>query len=138
MPSLCAEQFVETGLHLKLAPPSGAADKNIASTPVPATPTPRLGMQTDWGVVPFVGSALPLPAEAPERSPSTTGTASVSSAPFCDLDAGVSYSLSPSTNLNLGYRLPNSVWSGVLGPLGEDNSGDPAGKKVTIGIDIGF
>jgi hypothetical protein len=137
MPPLCVEQFVDTTLNLHRPPPSSAAADNGGSLPAGAT-SPRLGLQTDWGVAPFVGSALPLPAETPERIPADGGTMSAGTAPFCDLDAGVSYSLGRSTNLNLGYRLPSSVWSGALGPLGEDGAGESSGKQVTIGIDIGF
>lgn len=137
MPPLCVEQFIDNSPNLHRAPPSPAAADNESSSPAGAT-SPRLGLQTEWGFAPFVGSALPLPAEAPERIPAAGGTVTAGTAPFCDLDAGVSYSLGHSTNLNLGYRLPSSVLSGVLSPLGEDVTGESSGKQVTIGIDIGF
>lgn len=137
MPPLCVEQFVDSGPDLHYASPASAAADNEIPPPAGAT-TPRLGLQTEWGIAPFVGSALPIPAEAPERNPDTAGSVAAVSSPFCELDAGVSYSLGRRTNLNLGYRLPSSVWSGALGPLGEDVAGESSGKQVTIGIDIGF
>ncbi len=137
MPALCVEQFITTEPHLNLAPSRASTNIESVSASENVVPLPRLGLQTDWGVVPFVGSALAPLAESPVRSSAAGGTLVPESAPFCDLDAGVSYNLGRSTNLNLGYSLPNSILNGVLGPL-NDAVDAPAGKKVSIGIDIGF
>jgi len=137
MPALCAEQFLETEPHLDLTSPAPSLSRDGSPPLESDTTAPRLGLQTGLGVVPFVGSALSTPTDSPERIPGDSGITATTRAPFCDLDAGISYSLGSNSNLNLGYRLPSSVWSSVFGPL-SDSAAESAGKKISIGVDIGF
>ncbi|HBT84075.1 MAG: hypothetical protein A2091_00080 [Desulfuromonadales bacterium GWD2_61_12] len=137
MPAFCVEQFIAPEPYLDLAPPRTPAKSDGSVASEAAMALPRLGLQTDWGVVPFVGSALSPLADSPARKSVDSGMPEAENSPFCELDAGVSYNLGRSTNLNLGYSLPNTVWSGVLGPLNAAEA-EPSGKKVSIGIDIDF
>lgn len=135
LPKLCVEQFVEA--TPALAGYGSAADAGGQSATSLAAPAERLRVATDWGVQPFVGSTLATPVKAPERNPEPGGAVLPGSSPFCQLDAGVSYSLTPGASLNLGYRLPSSAWSSMLGSLGEETE-MPTGKKVSVGISVDF
>jgi hypothetical protein len=135
VPKLCVEQFVEaTPVLTGNGSPAEAGTQPVPPTTVPAE---RLRVTTEWGVQPFVGSTLATPVKAPERNPEPGGAVLPGSSPLCQLDAGVSYSLTPGTSLNLGYRLPSSAWSSMLGSLGEETEA-PTGKKVSVGISVDF